>query len=178
MSGGSRRAHRGADPSTALIRALQAEHGSDLLGYAIRHVGNRQQAEDVVQETFARAWRHPLAVSGSAGSARAWLFTVARNLIVDDVRSARHRHELTVETVPERAVADEADAVLDRILISDALSGLSQEHRAVLVDAYWGGRSVREIAERLGVPEGTVKSRLHYGMRALRLALQERGVTR
>ncbi len=81
-------------------------------------------------------------------------------------------------SVPEQAVGDQADALLDRILLSDALTALSPDHRAVLLEAYWGGRSVREIAERLGVPEGTVKSRLHYGMRALRLALQERGVTR
>jgi RNA polymerase sigma-70 factor (ECF subfamily) len=174
-----RRAPRpAADPSIALIQALQQEHGGDLLRYALRHARDRGQAEDVVQETFARAWRHPLAVSGTGTSARAWLFTVARNLIVDDARSARRRREITVETVPERAVDDEADALLDRILVSDALTALSPEHRVVLIEAYWGGRSVREIAERIGVPEGTVKSRLHYGMRALRLALQERGVTR
>ena len=169
---------RPSDPSIALLTALQQEHGGDLLRYAIRHTRDRGQAEDVVQETFARAWRHPLAVSGTSASARAWLFTVARNLIVDDVRSARHRREVTVEAVPERAVGDEADALLDRILVSDALTALSPDHRAVLIEAYWGGRSVREIAERLAIPEGTVKSRLHYGMRALRLALQERGVTR
>ena len=167
-----------ADPSIALLQALQQEHGADLLRYAVRHTRDRGHAEDVVQETFARAWRHPLAVSGSSGSARAWLFTVARNLIVDEARSARHRREIAVESVPEQAVGDQADALLDRILLSDALTALSPDHRAVLLEAYWGGRSVREIAERLGVPEGTVKSRLHYGMRALRLALQERGVTR
>jgi RNA polymerase sigma-70 factor (ECF subfamily) len=173
-----RAVRRGVDPSIALIRALQDEHGGDLMRYAQRHARNREAAEDVVQETFARAWRHPAAVSGTPGAARAWLFTVARNLIIDEMRSARHNREIAVETVPEQSVGDAADALLDRILLSDALTGLSPEHRAVLVDAYWGGRSVREIAERLGVPEGTVKSRLHYGMRALRLALQERGVTR
>jgi len=172
------RARGRTDAAMALLTALQQEHGGDLLRYALRHTRDREQAEDVVQETFARAWRHPLAVSGSTSSARAWLFTVARNLIVDEARSARRNRELAVGEVPERAVDDDADAVLDRILIGDALAGLSPEHRVVLVEAYWGGRSVREIAERLGVPEGTVKSRLHYGMRALRLALQERGVTR
>ncbi|HEY0375057.1 MAG TPA: sigma-70 family RNA polymerase sigma factor [Amnibacterium sp.] len=173
-----RAVRRRTDPSIALIRALQDEHGGDLLRYAQRHARNRESAEDVVQETFSRAWRHPAAVSGTSSSARAWLFTVARNLIVDELRSAHHNREIAVDAVPEQAVGDSADALLDRILLSDALTGLSPEHRAVLVDAYWGGRSVREIAERLGVPEGTVKSRLHYGMRALRLALQERGVTR
>ncbi len=62
--------------------------------------------------------------------------------------------------------------------MEEALAGLSVEHRAVIVRAYYGGRSVAGIAEELGIPEGTVKSRLHYGLRALRLALQEKGVTR
>ena len=172
-----RAVRRRTDPSIALIRALQEEHGGDLLRYAQRHARDRESAEDVVQETFARAWRHPASVSGSPGSARAWLFTVARNLIVDELRSAHHNREIAVDAVPEQAVGDAADALLDRILLSDALTGLSTEHRAVLVDAYWGGRSVREIAERLGVPEGTVKSRTYYALRSLKVVLEELGVS-
>jgi RNA polymerase sigma-70 factor (ECF subfamily) len=162
----------------ALLAALQAEHAADLLKYALRHTRDRQFAEDVVQETLARAWTHPSRVQGDRDRTRAWLFTVARNLLVDDLRSARHRREQAVEVVPERAGGDDTDQVLDRILLTDALAGLSPDHRSAVVDAYYLGHSVREIAERQGVPEGTVKSRLHYGMRALRLALQERGVTR
>lgn len=162
----------------AFLAALHDEHGGDLLRYALRHTRDREFAEDVVQETFARAWAHPARVQGGRDSARAWLFTVARNLIVDDVRSARHVRERSVEAVPERATDGTTDAVLDRILISDALASLSADHRAVVVDTYFIGRSIREVAEHLGIPEGTVKSRLHYGLRALRLALQERGVTR
>jgi RNA polymerase sigma-70 factor (ECF subfamily) len=162
----------------ALLAALQAEHAADLLRYALRHTRDAQLAEDVVQETFARAWAHPSRVQGDRDRTRAWLFTVARNLLVDDLRSARFRREQAVEAVPERARGDDTDQVLDRILLTDALAGLSPEHRAAVVDAYYLGHSVREIAERQGVPEGTVKSRLHYGLRALRLALQERGVTR
>lgn len=162
----------------AFLAALHAEHGADLLRYTLRHTRDRGFAEDVVQETFARAWSHPARVQGGRDAARSWLFTVARNLIIDDVRSARHQREWSVEAVPERAGDGGTDAVLDRILISDALASLSPDHRAVVVDTYFVGRSVREVAEHLGVPEGTVKSRLHYGLRALRLALQERGVTR
>ncbi len=172
---------RGAPPSgaVALLRALHDEHGPDLLRYALRHTGDRQLAEDVVQETFTRAWKHPGRVAGDRGSARSWLFTVARNLIIDDFRSARHNREQAVEAVPETpSTTDDVDALLDRILLADALASLSPEHRTVLVDAYYLGRPLREVAERLGIPEGTVKSRLHYGLRSLRLALQERGVTR
>ena len=64
------------------------------------------------------------------------------------------------------------------MLIEEALASLSVEHRVVVIRAYFGARSIAEIAEELAIPEGTVKSRLHYGLRALRLALQERGVTR
>jgi RNA polymerase sigma-70 factor (ECF subfamily) len=172
---------RSAPPSgaVALLRALHEEHGPDLLRYALRHTGDRQLAEDVVQETFARAWKHPGRVAGDRGSARSWLFTVARNLIIDDLRSARHNREQAVEAVPETpSTTDDVDAILDRILLADALASLSPEHRVVLVDAYYLGRPLREVAERLGIPEGTVKSRLHYGVRALRLALEERGIVR
>jgi RNA polymerase sigma-70 factor (ECF subfamily) len=170
---------RGAPPAAVeLLRALHEEHGPDLLRYAMRHTHDRQFAEDVVQETFARAWKHPGRVAGDRGSARSWLFTVARNLIVDDLRSARHNREQTLEAVPEASTSDDVDAILDRILLADALASLSPEHRVVIIDAYYLGRPLREVAERLGIPEGTVKSRLHYGVRALRLALEERGIVR
>lgn len=80
--------------------------------------------------------------------------------------------------LPETPAGDHAERVFDEILIRDALATLSQSHRQVVVLAYYGARSTHDIAADLGIAEGTVKSRLHYGMRALKLALQERGVTR
>jgi RNA polymerase sigma-70 factor (ECF subfamily) len=114
----------------------------------------------------------------SETSARAWLFTVARNLVIDGARSARHTHEITTDTLPDAPGDDDTDARLDAWLVADALASLSLEHRSVIVHAYYGGRSTAEIARQLDIPEGTVKSRMHYGLRALRLALQEKGVTR
>lgn len=166
------------DGEDAMLRTLTDEHGPDLFRYALRQTRDRELAEDIVQETLARAWRHPGRIAAGRDAARAWLFTVARNLIIDDARSAHKRRELGVDEVPERATPDETDAVLDRMLVADALGSLSRDHRAVIVEAHYLGRSIRDIAEREGIAEGTVKSRLHYGMRALRLALQERGVTR
>jgi RNA polymerase sigma-70 factor (ECF subfamily) len=166
------------DGEEAMLRTLTDEHGPDLFRYVLRQTRDRELAEDIVQETLARAWRNPGKVAAGRDAARAWLFTVARNLVIDDARSAHKRRELGVEDVPERATDDGTDAVLDRMLVSDALAALTREHRTVIVEAHYLGRSVREIAEREGIAEGTVKSRLHYGMRALRLALQERGVTR
>ena len=72
---------------------------------------------------------------------------------------------------------DQVDGALDRIIVADALNALSQEHRAVIVETYYRGRTVAEAAQVLGIPPGTVKSRCYYGLRALKLALAERGVT-
>lgn len=162
----------------ALLRALHDEHAADLHRFVLRHTRDAALAEDLVQETLTRAWRNPGKVAGDRDTTRAWLFTVARNLVIDDARRAHRRRELGVEALPDRAVQDDTDAVLDRMLIADALASLSREHRTAVVDAHYLGRSIKEIAEREGIAEGTVKSRLHYGLRALRLALQERGVTR
>ncbi|WP_210508933.1 sigma-70 family RNA polymerase sigma factor [Naasia sp. SYSU D00057] len=162
---------------TRLLRALRDEYAGPLWRYVVSLTGDRALAEDVVQETLLRAWRRPSVLDQSASSARVWLFTVARNLVIDDRRSARHRHELAVETLPEKPDADRIDAMLDSWLIADALAALSPEHRAVVAHVYYGGRSIAETAAELGIPAGTVKSRLHYGLRALRLALEEKGVT-
>jgi RNA polymerase sigma-70 factor, ECF subfamily len=109
------------------------------------------------------------------------LFTVARNLIIDDRRSARHRNvvgSLDEEGAPEQSTPDEVNAALDRLLIADAMAQLSAEHRAVIERSYYRGWTTAQIAADLDIAEGTVKSRLHYAVRALRLTLQEMGVTR
>lgn len=160
-----------------LLRAVHAAHGPALERYVARLTDDPAQAQDVVQETLLRAWRHPEVLERPEGSVRAWLFTVARNLVVDELRSAHHRRELASAEVPDRGEADATQAVLDAWLVADALVSLSPEHRAVVVDAYYHGRSVAEMASAHGVPPGTVKSRMHYALRALRLALQEKGVS-
>jgi len=164
-----------ADP--VALQQLHREHAAALWGYVLRLTGDRARAEDVVQETMLRAWRYAIS-DDATGSARAWLFTVARNLVVDEARSARARHEVVSGEVPEQAEADRADRLLDSLLVTDALRSLSADHRAVVVRAYFGRLTAAEIGEELGIPAGTVKSRLHYGLRALRLALEERGLTR
>lgn len=167
-----------AQDEAVLLRALHDEHAGPLWRYVVHLTGDRALAEDVVQETLLRAWRKLSVLRQGETSTRAWLFTVARNIVIDGKRSAHSRHEIGTDTVPEHVTADQTDALVDSWMVADALAALSPEHRAVIVHAYYGGRSVAQIARELDIPEGTVKSRLHYGLRALRIALQEKGVTR
>jgi RNA polymerase sigma-70 factor, ECF subfamily len=81
-----------------------------------------------------------------------------------------------VAEVPDAGESDRTDQVLLSWVVSEALTKLSEEHRAVILECYYRGRPVAEAAERLGIPPGTVKSRTHYALRALRLALEEMGV--
>ena len=169
------------DPEAALMRGLYDEHAAALWRYAVRLTGDQARAEDVVQETLLRAWQHPEGTDDSERSARAWLFTVARNMIIDERRGARFRNEFGTpdpERTHDRAGPDEVDSALDRLLLSGALAQLSPEHRAVIRRSYYQGWTTAQIAADLDIAEGTVKSRLHYAVRALRLTLQEMGVTR
>lgn len=160
-----------------LLRVLHDTHGPALYRYVARLTGDYTFAQDVVQESLLRAWKHPLILEQSDESARAWLFTVARNLVIDDRRSARFRRERTTDLLPENGSQDETESVLDAWLLSEVLSSLSVQHRTAIVNTYYLGHSVAEIARQEEVPIGTVKSRLHYALRALRLSLQERGAT-
>ncbi|RBM24224.1 sigma-70 family RNA polymerase sigma factor [Streptomyces sp. PT12] len=162
-----------------LMRALHDEHAAALWSFALQLTGgDRARAEDVTQETLLRAWRHPGVLDQSARSARSWLFTVARRIVIDGWRSAAARAEITTDEPPEQAVSDDTERAVQGWLVADALSELSERHREVVVLCYFQGLSVAEAAARLGIAEGTVKSRTHYALRALRLALEERGVTR
>jgi len=178
----SRARKRVEDVSVAgdeLLRTLYAEHAGPLLGYVIKLTdGDRQRAEDVVQETLLRAWRHPESLDPSRGSLRPWLWTVARNIVVDAARARRARpQEVAEDALAVIPVEDQIDQALLSWEVAEALGTLSDDHRAVLVETYYRGRTVAEAAEVLGIPAGTVKSRAFYALRALRLALEERGIT-
>ncbi len=166
------------DSAAVLMQQLHDEHAAALWGYCLRLTGrDHARAEDVVQETLLRAWRHRDRLDESRGSVRAWLFTVARNIVIDDWRTGRATSEVVVAEVPEaRDVDDRTDELLLSWVVAEAVTSLSEDHRAVLLECYFRGASVAQAARRLGIPEGTVKSRTHYALRALRLALQELGV--
>jgi RNA polymerase sigma-70 factor (ECF subfamily) len=160
----------------AFIRALYAEHGGALLRYALHLTGgDRQRAEDLVQETIVRAWRHPAALADRP--ARPWLFAVARNLAVDAFRARQSRPsevgQAVLDTLP---ATDDADRTLESWAVAEALASLRPDHRKVIVETYYRGCSVAEAAVTLGIPAGTVKSRTYYALKALKLALEERGL--
>jgi RNA polymerase sigma-70 factor (ECF subfamily) len=166
-----------AEEQSALLRAIHDAHSQDLLRYVLRLTrGDMPFAEDVVQESLLRLWRKPEILEQSSESARAWLFTVARNLVIDDRRSARFARELQSDNVPERPSLDAIGPAVDKWVVAEALKALSPEHRTVVVRAYYLGQTVADIAAHERIPPGTVKSRLHYALRALRTALQERGI--
>lgn len=166
----ARRGKRGGtDGPEALITALYYEHGRSLLAYVTRLTSDRTEAEDVVQETLLRAWKHPEVLVNGQGSVRGWLLTVARNIVVDRARARSARPAEVREQPANPSVApDKPEDVVDSIAILGAIDQLSPEHRNVLVELYWRGSSVAEAAERLSVPPGTVKSRAYYGLQTLR----------
>jgi RNA polymerase sigma-70 factor (ECF subfamily) len=170
---------RGGDVRTddgELLRALHEEHAGALWSYVVGLTnGDQAQAQDVVQETMLRAWRNPQVLAQTSGSARGWLFTVAKRIVIDDWRTARSRRERVVERLPEQSVQDETEHLVNRHLVAAALRTLSAEHRAVLIECYFRRSSVAEASAALGVPPGTIKSRTHYALRALRLAIDEFG---
>jgi RNA polymerase sigma-70 factor (ECF subfamily) len=168
------------DQDAELLRALQDEHGEALYAHAVRlSGGDRQRAEDLVQETLLRAWRHPESLDPGRGTVRSWLFTTARNLAIDAWRRRSVRvGEVVTDMIPEPPPsADEAERAVEAWTVAEALGRLSETHREVLIECFYEGRSVAETAARLGVPPGTVKSRTHYALRSLRMALDEMGVT-
>jgi len=165
-----------AGDADAAIRQLYARYARDLRRYVEPFCADRASADDIVQETFIRAWRHLPQLSSGDRPVRPWLLRVARNLLIDADRAARSRPI----TVPAQAAEQGRDdtglnRVLDQQIMTDALGQLSPAHRAVLVETFYRGRTLAKVARQLGIPAGTARSRLHYALQALRRQLEDRG---
>jgi RNA polymerase sigma-70 factor (ECF subfamily) len=155
-------------------------HAKAIFRYLLRlTLGDRREAEDALQETLLRTWRHLRSKPMAVESSRPWLYTVARRVVIDAVR-ARKARPLTADGVTDLTELADRDTGVDRMIngqtVRDALMSLSREHRDVLVEVYYRERSVKEAAEILGVPEGTVKSRTYYALKALREAAIQHGI--
>jgi len=161
------------DPDAA-IRQLYSHYASALHAYVEQFCPDRASADDIVQETFIRAWRHLPQLSADDRPVRPWLFRVARNLLIDANRAARAR-PMTVpgQSAGEIGMDADLDEVLDRQLVSAALQHLSPAHQSVLVETFYRGGTMAAVARELGIPHGTARSRLHYALDAMRTQLQE-----
>lgn len=175
----TRAAEPGLDTEQGL-RAAYTAHGAELYRYALRQLGDEGAAQESVQEVFLRAWRRAGSYDPSIASLRVWLFAIARNVVIDEIRrvAARPwRRRLTDEPDPGNdSVGPADDALVDGWLVEEALRRLRPEHRQAIVEAYLRGRPHAEIAAEAGVPLGTIRSRVFYGLKALRLAMDEMGV--
>lgn len=155
--------------------AAHRAHRSWLLGRCRALLGDHGSAEDAVQETFVRAWAACGSFDPSAGpSLAAWLATIGRHVALDVLRARTTRPRLATEADAEaetRTTAPAVDTVLQRLLLVDALSGISAEHRNVVLLAVMRDRPYTDVAAALDIPVGTVKSRVHHALRGMRRTL-------
>jgi RNA polymerase sigma factor (sigma-70 family) len=161
--------------------SMYREYYLPLLGFVTRLTGgDRFWAEDVVQETLLRAWRGRERLRTDTGSLMPWLGTTARRIVIDHRRRRDVRpSEVSEENLSgEPAVADSTEHVVGGVVAAEALRSLSAAHREVLVQTVLRDRTVNQAARELGLPVGTVKSRVYYALRALRAAMADIGVAR
>ncbi|MCK9896347.1 sigma-70 family RNA polymerase sigma factor [Frankia sp. AgB32] len=153
---------------TELVRV----HRAGLLAYTTRLTGgDRGRAEDVVQETLLRAWHHLDRLTPEQGSVHGWLRRVAHNLAVDGHRARRSRPaelELAAEHTDVATTPDHAEGVAMSTAVQGLLGRIWLEHRTAVTEIYLRDLTCAQAAAVLGVPEGTVKSRVHYALRSLR----------
>lgn len=156
------------------IRTAFLAHRGELYGYARRSLNDSGEAEEVVQETFIRAWRARERFDPELGSQRTWLFAIERRIVIDHARSRALRQ---TNPLPQdlTQIGDDIERALVGWQVEEALRRLRPEHRQVLVETYYRGRSGREVAVELGIPVGTVRSRRFYALQSLRLTLEETG---
>lgn len=161
------------------VEGAYDQYGGELHSYVFKALRDHQLAEDVVQEVFVRAWRSSF--EPGRGSLRTWLFSIARNAVTD---ALRHRAIRRTDTLDEwksespdepRTELDPMDQLLERIQLEEALARLSPEHRQAVVRVYFGGQTCAELGKELGISASTMRSRLYYGVRTLRLVLKENG---
>ena len=165
-------ASRGEPPGDpdAAIRQLYSHHARALHGYVDQFCPDRASADDIVQETFIRAWRHLPQLSADDRPIRPWLYRVARNLLIDANRAARARPVSAPDPPAEIGTESGMEEVLDRQL---GFRHLSAAHQSVLVETSTGAGPRAAVARELGIPHGTARSRLHYALDALRQHLDE-----
>jgi RNA polymerase sigma-70 factor (ECF subfamily) len=168
------------------FEALYDRYGDLVYSVALRVVGDTHVAEDVAQDVFLRVWRRPEQFDLTRGKFVTWLLSVTRNRSIDERRSRgrRLRYEALPSSAEEEDVLpsndDRDDPALatvladDRVAVRAALEVLPAEQKLAIQLAYFGGFTQQEIANKLGQPLGTVKTRIRLGMQKMRSSLEER----
>lgn len=178
---------RAAEGDAQALEVLYDRYSSIVLSFAFRLVADRQLAEEVLQEAFFRAWQQGKAFNSSRGTFVTWLLSITHNLAIDEIRKRRRRPQKADSEEPEAFLATVADTgagadVEDEVwlgalrdTISVALNELPKAQREAIELAYYQGLTQREIADRLGEPLGTVKTRMRLGLQKLRESLGSNG---
>ena len=153
---------------------LYRGYGPELYGFAVSRLGDRQLAEEVVQDVFTNVWRRATDYDVARGTLRAWLYGITRNAIVDaERRRGRRPRTLAHEPRDEASADDPIELALMRWQLQLAFERLTHDHREAIRLTHVEGLKLTEVAAVLGLPVGTVKSRVYYAMQALRLACEE-----
>jgi RNA polymerase sigma-70 factor (ECF subfamily) len=155
------------------VREAYAAHSGELYGFAVRSLGDTGLAEEAVQETFLRAWKAGERFDPEIGSLRTWLFAILRNVVIDLGRARASRPR-----VADGGIEPSVEPLEQALLawqVEEAMRRIGEDHRRVLLETHFRARPYSEVAAELGVPEGTIKSRVYYGLKALRVALEEMG---
>jgi RNA polymerase sigma-70 factor (ECF subfamily) len=171
--------HAIARGEESALAALYDRYHSILLGLLLRILHSRAEAEDVLQEVFLQIWQRAANFDETRGRAFTWMVTLARSRAIDRLRSLQSRQradDTSLRDAPE-SVGDASDDALHaehRDIVRGALAEIPEEQRRALLLAYFEGLTQAEIAERLGQPLGTVKTRMRSGMSKLRDLLGEK----
>ena len=157
-----------ADGAEGGLRRVWDRYGSLVLTYCVRSLRDRDLAADCVQETFVSAWRSRARFDPGRGSLPAWLLGIARHRVFDAYRSLARAPLPAGDPDIDRSGPDEPEALIERLLLADALATLGERQRRVLELAFYGGLSQSAVAERLDLPLGTVKSDMRRALLRLR----------
>jgi RNA polymerase sigma-70 factor (ECF subfamily) len=167
--------HRSADAGSGddFMRALYENYKPQLEAYVFRLTRDAHWAEDIVQAALIRAWRARQSLTEDDAATRSWLFTVAYRIFIDEYR-ARSRRPVTMtgqDIAKPGPGHDDADRLAWSVTLAQAMAALSEAHRQAIMHVYYQSRTADEAASLLGISPGTVKSRVHYALLALRKEL-------